>query len=232
MVRRISLTICALVLGLTMTAGADEVVTGTVVRVDQDSRVIVLNDARMFRVTEDGAVLVDNRPIALPEITPGTQVLIRSGQPVAYNNGQYIVITDPAASATTTAIVTAPPAATTVTPPPPPAPITLNEGVMNGTVSRIDEPSNVVVLSDGRMVQIGPKTIIMVNGHPVELAALRPGQGVVISAANPVVYRNGRYVLLNSGFRDPDTNSTLTWDSKWEGYEAELAHAGMQIQSL
>ncbi|OLE36443.1 MAG: hypothetical protein AUG00_10640 [Candidatus Rokubacteria bacterium 13_1_20CM_2_70_7] len=201
MFRRISLTACTLVLGLTLAAGADEVITGTVVRVDEHAGVIVLDDARMYRVADGGAVLVNSQAMELREIEPGTRVVI------------------PAAS----------PATTVVTPPP--APITLTEGAITGTVSSVDEPASVVVLSDGRMVQIGPKTIILADGRPIHLAALKPGAKVIISAVNPVVYRNGRYALLNSGFRDSGTGSSLTWDSQWAGYEVEIEHGGMQIQS-
>ena len=221
MFRRISLTACTLVLGLTLAAGADEVITGTVVRVDEHAGVIVLDDARMYRVADGGAVLVDSQAMELREVEPGTRVVIRSGQPVEYRDGQYVVITQPEPAAS--------PATTVVTPPP--APITLTEGAITGTVSSVDEPASVVVLSDGRMVQIGPKTIILADGRPIHLAALKPGAKVIISAVNPVVYRNGRYALLNSGFRDSGTGSSLTWDSQWAGYEVEIEHGGMQIQS-
>ncbi|HEV8639990.1 MAG TPA: hypothetical protein VGV13_02715 [Methylomirabilota bacterium] len=223
MIRRISLTACALVLGLTLAAGADEVITGTVVRVDENAGVIVLDDARMYRVADGDAVLVDIRTMELREIKPGARVVIRSGQPVEYRDGQYVVITQPGLAPSTTATI--------VTPPPPPAPIVLTEGVVTGTVSGVDAPASMVVLSDGRTVLIGPKTVILVDGRPVHLTALEPGARVTISAANPVVYRNGRYALLNSGFRDSGTGSSLSWDSKWAGYEADIDHGGMQIQS-
>jgi hypothetical protein len=223
MIRRISLTACALVLGLALAAGADEVITGTVVRVDENAGVIVLDDARMYRVADGGTVLVDSRTMELREIKPGARVVIRSGQPVEYRDGQYVVITQPGLAPSTTATI--------VTPPPPPAPIVLTEGVVTGTVSGVDAPASMVVLSDGRTVLIGPKTVILVDGRPVHLTALEPSARVTISAANPVVYRNGRYALLNSGFRDSGTGSSLSWDSKWAGYEADIDHGGMQIQS-
>jgi hypothetical protein len=223
MIRRISLTACALVLGLALAAGADEVITGTVVRVDENAGVIVLDDARMYRVADGGTVLVDSRTMELREIKPGARVVIRSGQPVEYRDGQYVVITQPGLAPSTTATI--------VTPPPPPAPIVLTEGVVTGTVSGVDAPASMVVLSDGRTVLIGPKTVILVDGRPVHLTALEPSARVTISAANPVVYRNGRYALLNSGFRDSGTGNSLSWDSKWAGYEADIDHGGMQIQS-
>lgn len=222
MIRRISMTVCALALGFTCAAGADEVITGTVVRVDQGARVIVLDDARMFRLSEDGAVLVDSRIVDLRALQPGTRVVIRSGQPVEYRDGQYVVIAQPGpAPSTTTTIVTSPP----------PAPIVLNEGTITGTVSAVDSPAGTIVLNDGRIVQIGPKTVILVDGRPVHFTEIEPGARVTISAANPVVYRNGRYALLNSGFWDAGTGSSLAWDARWTGYEADIDHGGMQIQA-
>jgi len=79
-------------------------------------------------------------------------------------------------------------------------------------------------------VQLTSKSAILVNGMPSTPAQLRPGMPVSISAANPVVYRNGRYVLLNEGFFDAGNGSASTWDSKYEGYEADTDNAAMQPQ--
>ena len=87
------------------------------------------------------------------------------------------------------------------------------------------------VLTDGRMVQLTSKSAILVNGMPSTPEQLRPGMSVMISAVNPVVYRNGRYVLFNQGFSDVPSGSPETWDSKFEGYEADTADAAMQNQS-
>jgi hypothetical protein len=80
-------------------------------------------------------------------------------------------------------------------------------------------------------VQTGPSTVILVDQRPMHIADLRPGTRVTISAANPVVYRNGRYVLLNQGFRDAASGSGLAWDSNYAGYDAQTDNAGMGIQT-
>lgn len=100
-----------------------------------------------------------------------------------------------------------------------------------GTVARIDEPSGVIALSDGRAFRIGPSSVILVDGRPVALAGVRPGMAVTVSAAHPVVYRNGRYALVNIRFVDPDTGASLSWDSVYAGYESETSDAGMQVPS-
>jgi hypothetical protein len=201
-------------------------VTGTVVRVDEPNRVVVLDDNRMYRLTEDGAVLVDNQPVTLSSVRPGTRVSVRSGQPVELREGQYVVITPPPSGARVT---TPAPGTATVTTIQQPAAV--SNTPITGTVSRVDTAANVVVLSDGRMVQTGPSTVILVDQRPMNLADLRPGTPVTISAANPVVYRNGRYALLNEGFRDAGSGSALSWDSNYAGYDAETDNAGMGVQA-
>lgn len=207
------------------TQAAVDPVTGTVVRIDEPNRVVVLDDNRMYRLTEDGAVLVDNQPVALATVRPGTRVKVRSGQPVELREGQYVVIMPPPGAAS----VTTPAPGTTVTTIQQPGAV--SDAVVTGTVSRVDVPANVIVLSDGRMVQTGPSTVILVDQRPMHIADLRPGTPVTITAANPVVYRNGRYVLLNHGFRDAASGSALAWDSDYAGYDAQTDNAGMGIQT-
>jgi hypothetical protein len=218
---------CALVLvGLVVgAAGAQEVYVGTVTRIDQPAQVIVFDDGRMYRVVPNTAVMIDNRPVAFTTLQPGTRVIVRGAQPVAFREGQYVVVSGPAVA--TAPIVTGPATTTTtvttVTAPPVVASAT-------GIVAAYDPKANVVVLTDGRMVQLSSKSAILVNGMPSTPAQLRPGMPVVISAVNPVVYRNGRYALLNEGFYDAGTGSPATWDSRYEGYEADTDNAAMQPQ--
>jgi hypothetical protein len=217
---------CALVLvGATIGAvGAQDVYVGTVTRVDQPAQVIVFEDGRMYRVVPNTAILVDNRPVAYTTLQPGARVIVRGGQPVAFREGQYVVIAGPAAAAP---VVTAPGTTTTVTTVTAP-PVVASA---NGIVAAYDPKADVVVLRDGRMVQLTSKSAILVNGMPSTPEQLRPGMSVMISAVNPVVYRDGRYVLFNQGFSDVGSGSPETWDSKFEGYEADTADAAMQIQS-
>ncbi len=242
MIRRTGLVVCALALALAPIAGAGAAdrpgithpagsgrsvapVTGTVVRVDEPNRVIVLDDARMIRVSEDGTVLVEDRPVPLSGIRPGTRVVIVSGQPVVFRDGRYVAATEPVEPSAAVAVVAPPPVAAA------PVPILVTEGRVSGRVSRIDAPAGLLVFDDGRTVLLGPQNVIMANGRPVGLAAVQPRMSVTVTAGNPVVYKNGRYALLNEGYRDADTGSTLAWDSKYEGYEAILPNAGMDIQA-
>ena len=67
-----------------------------------------------------------------------------------------------------------------------------------GTIVRIDPQSSVVMLDDGRMYRVTPSTVLLIDDRPAAFAALRPGERVVIQSAEPVVYREGRYVTVQS----------------------------------
>lgn len=192
--------------------------TGTVARIDAPAHVIVLDDGRMYRLQPETVVLVDDQPTALEQLRPGQVVVIRAAEAVAFQNGQYVVAA-PAADTTTVTTVT------TVT--------TARPHVTNaiGTVARVDAANSAVVLTDGRVVVVGPTSVIQANGRPSKLASLLPGEQVVITETNPVVSRDGRSAVLNQGYVDADTGAALTSDSKYAGYEADISHAGMQIQT-
>lgn len=87
----VGLVAAALLLG-TVTVAAAQTQTGTVVRVDPRSRVVVLADGRMYRVTPDTLLVVENQPASIETLSPGQRVLIHSGEVVALRNGQYVAV--------------------------------------------------------------------------------------------------------------------------------------------
>lgn len=101
----------------------------------------------------------------------------------------------------------------------------------SGTVARFDAPAGVVTLGDGRLVMLGPKSVVMAEDHPVNVGLLHPGMAVTITEVSPVVYRDGRYAVLNEGVRDADTGSALASDAKYYGLDADTANAAMQVQA-
>lgn len=214
--RRIAFALCALLL-LGATAVSAQDISGTVIRIDQPARVVVFDDGRMWRMTSTSVLLVDNQPAEYTMLQPGSRVVLRSWEPVTFREGQYIVVAQPSAVSPPPVVVTPAPA------------MPLTSGT--GTVSRVDFPAGVIVFTDGRMVQTTPKSVILVNDRPLPFYALRPGLTIDVKDFNPVVYRDGRSAVLNTGYRDPGNGSSLTSDSKYTGYEADEAHAGMQIQS-
>ncbi len=125
-------------------------------------------------------------------------------------------------------VVTAPPGSTVAvtTTAPQPQPI-----AAMGTVARVDPAAGTITLTDGRVVLLGPKSAVFGQGHSVSFAGVRPGMDVTISQASPVIYRDGRYALLNTGFRDSSTGWTIGYDAKYHGLDADTANAAMQVQA-
>jgi hypothetical protein len=218
--------------GRAIKASSSGEIRGKVARIDEAHRVVVFDDQRAFRLTEDGAILVEGRPVALDTLQPGREVVIRAGEPVMYRHGQYVVIREstmrPAGSSV--AVVTPGAPTTTVTTITSPAEPTLVSGQVDGRVARIDADQGVVVFDDGRMFLLGPKAVVLAGGEPVQFSTLAPGMRVTLVEVNPVVYVNGRYVVLNEGFHDGGSASPMTGDAKFEGFDAITDNAAMDIQ--
>jgi preprotein translocase subunit YajC len=127
----------ALLLGTVALASAQSI-EGTVVRIDPQSRVAMLEDGRMYRVTPSTVLVVDNRPAQIATLQPGQRVVIQSGEVVALRDGQYVAV-NPAPGA----ITQAPP--TVITQAPPPAVVTqapataVPAGVRQTIHGRVDE---------------------------------------------------------------------------------------------
>jgi hypothetical protein len=68
-----------------------------------------------------------------------------------------------------------------------------------GTVTRVDEPQQVVVLDNGQMYRVSGDRAVLVNGQPVVLGNVQPGTPVRIVSGTPVVYQNGQYVTVAPG---------------------------------
>jgi hypothetical protein len=78
-----------------------------------------------------------------------------------------------------------------------------------GTVVRVDEPQQVVVLDNGQMYRVSGNQAVLVNGQPVVLGNVRPGTPVTIVSGTPVVYQNGQYVMVPAGTVLPPTTTTV-----------------------
>ena len=65
-----------------------------------------------------------------------------------------------------------------------------------GTVTRVDAPQRVIVMSDGRMYQVPADSTVYVNGQPVAYTAVQPGTPVVLNNGQLVELRDGRYVVV------------------------------------
>ena len=94
----------------------------------------------------------------------------------------------------------------------PPAP------TYQGTVTRVDAPQRVIVMSDGRMYQVPADSVVYVNGQPVSYTAVQPGTPVVLNNAQLVELRDGRYVVVQQppaavgGYRQTITGTVVDVD--------------------
>jgi hypothetical protein len=154
-------------------------ITGTVVRVEPTSNVVVLDDGRMWQVAGDSMVIVDNQPAQVTTLRPGSKVVLRSAKPVTLREGQYVVVEQPRTGATTV-----------VTP-------------YSGTVVRVDEQQRVLVFDDGKMWQTSGDSMTLVEGQPRVIGTIQPGTKVTVNDGYLVEYRDGRYVQLTPGTTAP-----------------------------
>ena len=181
MTRILGLAACALVL-LTVTAvSAQQVVTGTVIRIDQPAGVVVLDNGHMYRATPQTVFLVNNSPTRLTTLQPGTPVAVQYGQPVFYRDGQYVVL-GPSV-----------PAGTVVAPTPyPSAGIYEVSGVVRW-VGASDPGRQSITFDDGRQVWLDENTQVLAGGAPVMMSTLRPGTFVVVRSSKPFAARDKVY---------------------------------------
>ena len=169
---RIALFAIALVLGTAALVSAQTAVeSGTVVRVDPQSSVVVLDDGRIYRVTPNTVFLIDNRPTAFNVLRSGDRVVIQSGEPVVFREGHYVAMAPRTvvAAAPPPVVVQAPqaaagPAATAV-------PLGVRQ-TMYGTVTDVDR--------DGKIKIKTERDSFEARVSPEALRQIKKGDNVVI----------------------------------------------------
>jgi preprotein translocase subunit YajC len=126
--------------------------TGTVVRIDPQSKVVILDDGRMYRVTPDTVLVVENQRAPITALSPGQRVVIQSGEVVALQNGQYVAVRAPAVVAPAPAVVAQAPAAA--------VPIGLKQ-TFYGTVTDVDKDGEVKIKTqrDSFEIKVGPEAL-------------------------------------------------------------------------
>jgi len=143
----------ALLLGTASLATAQAIETGTVIRVDPQSRVVMLDDGRMYRVTPSTVLVVENQPTPFTALLPGQRVVIQYGEPVTLRSGQYVAAS-PSGTVVTPApaptVVTPGPSTTVVTQAPAPAtavPVGVRQTIY-GTITDVDRNGEVKIKTD------------------------------------------------------------------------------------
>ena len=129
----------ALVLGAVAVAAAQVIPVdrGTVIRIDPQSSVIVLDDGRMYRVTSSTVLLAENRPATMATLRPGERVVIQAGEPVIAREGRYVVL--PAPPVVAQAPVQAPPVGA--------IPLGVRQTIY-GTIDHVDRDGKVKIKTD------------------------------------------------------------------------------------
>jgi hypothetical protein len=171
--RRVGLAACAFVLLAVATVSAQQVITGTVVRIDQPAGVVVLDNGQMYRATPQTVFLVNNQPMTFGTIRPGTPVIVQYAEPVVYREGRYVVMSPQVAASSGVFEVS---------------------GVVRWVGSH--EPGRAsITLDDGRHIWIDENTQVLANGAPVMVSTLRPGTFVVVRSTKPLAFRNNTYYV-------------------------------------
>lgn len=147
----IGMVAAALLLGTAALATAQAIESGTVVRIDPQSRVVMLEDGRMYRVTPSTVLVAEDNPTLLTALVPGQRVVIQSGEAVTLRGGQYIAVS-PSGTVVTpappTAVVTPAPPTTVVTQAPATSvPIGVRQTV-HGTITDVDRNGEVKIKTD------------------------------------------------------------------------------------
>jgi hypothetical protein len=142
-----------LLLGAATVASAQSIETGTVVRIDPQSKVVILDDGRMYRVTDNTVLVVDNQRAPITALSPGQRVMIQSGEVVALRGGQYITVTQPPAVVAQAPAVVTPTPATAV-------PVGLRQ-TFYGTVTDVDKDGDVKIKTqrDSFEIKVGPEAL-------------------------------------------------------------------------
>jgi hypothetical protein len=153
----IGIAAAALLLGTVTVATAQSIESGTVVRVDPQSRVVLLDDGRMYRVTSNTVLVINNQPVPFTALVPGQRVVIQSGEIVTLQGGQYVAV-----AAAPPVVAQAPPVVTQ-TPVPAPAsavPVGVRQ-VIHGTVSSVDSDGEVKIKTqrDSFEIKVAPEAL-------------------------------------------------------------------------
>jgi hypothetical protein len=153
----IGIAAAALLLGTVTVATAQSIESGTVVRVDPQSRVVLLDDGRMYRVTSNTVLVINNQPVPFTALVPGQRVVIQSGEIVTLQGSQYVAV------APAPPVVAQAPPVVTQTPVPAPAsavPVGVRQ-VIHGTVSSVDSDGEVKIKTqrDSFEIKVAPEAL-------------------------------------------------------------------------
>lgn len=177
MIRWIGLTACALLLLAVTAVTAQQVVTGTIVRIDQPAGVVVLDNGMMYQTTPQTVYLVNNQPAHFSMLAPGTPVVVQHAQPVMFREGRYVVMSHPSAPG-----------------------VVIRDGLyeVSGIVKYSDSVRRIVRFEDGRNISVDENVQLLWNGSPVMLSTVAPGTPVVARSSRPLAFRDNTYYVATT----------------------------------
>jgi hypothetical protein len=175
MIRRIAPILCAVVLALTASAWAQTEVRGVVSRVDPVNRNVYFTDGRVIHLTPGSTLTIDGKPGRLESVTPGMSLVLF---PAGTSTTTVTTVTQPVQVVPAPAPAVVAPAPVTL---PAPAPVNVT-----GTIARTDPLSQTITFQDGRIVKIGPHTMVWQQAPAI--SSLLPGAQVFVRDAVPVGY--------------------------------------------
>jgi hypothetical protein len=177
MIRRIAVTSGLVVLLLATVAWTQMEIRGVVSYVDPATRTVHFTDGRTIQIPLGATLTINGQPVVLESIQPGaTAVLLTPGT----STTTVTTVTQPLHA------VPSPPPPTVVLVPPPPvvfAPAPVNA---TGTIAGTDPVNQTITFQDGRIVGVGPNTMVWHLAPAV--STLQPGARVVVRDAMPVGY--------------------------------------------
>jgi|RhiMethySRZTD1v2_1073278.scaffolds.fasta_scaffold1036185_1 hypothetical protein len=160
----IGVAAAVLLMGAVTLAAAQSIESGTIVRVDPQSKVVMLEDGRMYRVTPSTVLVVENQPAPFTALVPGQRVVIQSGEAVALRGGQYVTVGQTGAVVGSPgAVVTPAPSTTVVTQAPAPGtavPVGVRQ-TLYGTITDVDRNGEVKIKTerDSFEIKVAPEAL-------------------------------------------------------------------------
>jgi len=202
--RKVAGLAASLVLLIATSAAAQQVYTGTVLRVDPAAGVVVFNDGRMLQTTADTVVISGNQRMMFSSLQPGTTVTVYNGQPVAIRDGRYILLSEAGARAAgsgTTIYAPAPPASSTIVTSPPATVVTPPAAVVTAPPPTVvTVPPATVVTTPPAGTVVYPSTATVVPTFEVSGNVLRAderGQIITLQDGRKVHLTQDTQVLIN-----------------------------------
>ena len=176
MTRRMATMLCVAVLAAATVAWAQAEIRGVVSYIDPATRTVYFTDGRTVQIRPGSTLTINGQPVVLEAVRPGATVVML---PAGTSTTTVTTVTQPVPVAPPPLAPPAVASTTVVLPPSSPVSVT-------GTIARTDPQSQTITFQDGRIVRIGPNTMVWQQAPAI--GTLLPGAQVFVRDAMPVGY--------------------------------------------